>query len=167
VTQIAQLPVMADGPTKIDLKWLPFFRVGAQFMFDVLVLQDPATNRIAAIPNASKLNTSTGTGTTIFQGKPLNVPGGLAINPLNGDILVVNLNDNNMVEINPEKATVVGVKTVDPLVVDNQGNNSALFGVLATTDKRGNLLVFYTDDNTNTLNALSAAPLFAPKSSEN
>jgi hypothetical protein len=72
-----------------------------------------------------------------------------------------------MVEINPEKATVVGVKTVDPLVVDNQGNNSALFGVLATTDKRGNLLVFYTDDNTNTLNALSAAPLFAPKSSEN
>ena len=92
----------------------------------------------------------------------MNVPGGIAINPLNSDILVVNLNDNNMVEIKPSNATVVGVKTVDPLVVDNMGNNSAPFGVAATRDRKGNLLVFYTDDNTNTLNALSAAPLVAP-----
>jgi hypothetical protein len=159
VTQIAQLTMMADGPTKIDLKWVPFVRVGDKVLFDVLVLQDPAQNRIAAIANASRLNTSTGTGTTIFQGTPLNVPGGIAINPFNGDILVVNLNDNNMVEINPVNATVVATKTVDPLVVDGMGNNSALFGVVATADRNGNLLVFYTDDNTNTLNALSAAPL--------
>ncbi len=162
VTQIAQLAVMDGGVTKIDLKWVPILRVGNQVLFDVLVAQDPAMNRIAAIANASTLNTSTGTGTTIFQGTPLNVPGGIAINPLNSDILVVNLNDNNMVEIKPSNATVVGVKTVDPLVVDNMGNNSALFGVAATRDRKGNLLVFYTDDNTNTLNALSAAPLVAP-----
>jgi len=159
VTQIAQLPVMDGGVTKIDLKWVPILRVGDRLLADVLVLQDPAQSRIAAIPNASTLNTSMGTGTTIFQGKPLNVPGGIAINPLNHDILVVNLNDNNLVEINPVNASVVGIKTVDPLVVDAMGNNSALFGVAATVDKKGNLLVFYTDDNTNTLNALSAAPL--------
>ncbi len=160
VTQIAQLTMMADGPTKIDLKWVPFFRVGSQVLFDVLVFQDPAQNRIAALANASRLPTSTtATGTTIFQGTPLNVPGGIAINPFNGDILEVNLNDNNMVEINPVNATVVATKTVDPLVVDGMGNNSALFGVVGTADKNGNLLVFYTDDNTNTLNALSAAPL--------
>ena len=160
VTQIAQLTVMDGGVTKIDMRWLPFLRVGDQLLADVLVVQDPAQSRIAAIANASTLPTSTGTGVTIFKGAPLNVPGGIAINPFNHDILVVNLNDNNLVEINPAKAAVVAVKTLDPLVVDAMGNNSALFGVTATADRRGNLLVFFTDDNTNTLNALSAAPLF-------
>jgi hypothetical protein len=159
VTQIAQLTMMDGGETKIDMRWIPFLKVGQDLLFDVLVVQDPANNRIAAIPNASRLNTSTGTGTTIFQGTPLNVPGGIAINPFNNDVLVVNLNDNNLVEINAAKASVVGVKAVDPLVVDGQGNNAALFGVTATVDKKGNLLIFYTDDNTNSLNALSAAPL--------
>jgi hypothetical protein len=161
VTQIAQLTVMDGGETKIDMSWVPILKVGASFLFDVLVVQDPAQNRIAAIANASKLDTSTGTGTTIFQGKPLNLPGGIGINPFNSDVLVVNLNDNNMVEINPANASVVGVKTVDPLVVDAQGNNAGLFGLSATVDKKGNLLVFFVDDNTNTLNALSAAPLTA------
>jgi hypothetical protein len=159
VTQIAQLALMAGGETKIDMRWVPALKVGDEFLFDVLVVQDPALNRIAAIPNASRLNTSTGTGTTLFQGTPLNVPGGIAINPFNSDILVVNLNDNNLVEINPENASVVGVKTIDPLAVDAMGDNAALFGVTATVDKKGDLLIFYTDDNTNTLNALSAAPL--------
>jgi hypothetical protein len=35
--------------------------------------------------------------------------------------------------------------------------------VTATADRQGNLLIFYTDDNTNSLNALSAAPLAAPR----
>jgi hypothetical protein len=166
VTQIAQLTQMAGGETKIDMKWTPLLKVGDQFLVDVLVIQDPVGNRIAAIPNASTLDTSTGTGTTIFQGTPLNVPGGIAINPFNGDILVVNLNDNNLVEINPAKASVVGVKTIDPLVVDAEGDNAALFGVTATVDKKGNLLIFYTDDNTCTLNALSAAPLTATEGSK-
>jgi hypothetical protein len=164
VTQIAQLTMMDGGETKIDMRWVPILKVAEHILFDVLVVQDPAVNRIAVIPNASALNTSTGMGTTVFQGTPLNVPGGIAINPLNNDILVVNLNDNNLVEINPANAAVVGVKAIDPLVVDAQGNNAALFGVSATVDRKGNLLVFFTDDNTNTLNALSAAPL--TKSSE-
>ena len=159
VTQIAQLTMMDGGETKIDMRWIPFLKVGQDFLFDVLVVQDPANNRIAAIANASSLGTSTGTGTTIFEGTPLNVPGGIAINPFNNDVLVVNLNDNNLVEINAAKASVVGVKAVDPLVEDAEGNNAALFGVTATVDKKGNLLIYYTDDNTNSLNALSAAPL--------
>jgi hypothetical protein len=163
VTEIAQLTAMDGGETKIDMQWVPFLRVGGQFLFDVLVVQDPAQNRIAAISNASTMTTATGTGTTIFQGTPLNVPGGIAINPLNSDVLVVNLNDNNLVEIKPSNSSVVGVKAIDPLVVDAQGNNAALFGLTATEDRKGNLEVFYTDDNTNSLNVLSAAPLVAPK----
>jgi hypothetical protein len=166
VTQIAQLTAMAGGETKIDMHWTPILKVGDHVLFDVLVVQDPAQNRIAAIPNASTLKTATGTGTTLFQGTPLNVPGGIAINPFNNDILVVNLNDNNLVEIDPANASVVGVKAIDPLVVDAAGDNAALFGVTATVDEDGNLLIFYTDDNTNTLNALSAAPIAAPTPSK-
>jgi hypothetical protein len=150
---------MDGGETKIDMRWVPLLKVGDHFWFDVLVVQDPALNRIAAIANASSLNTATGMGATLFQGTPLKVPGGIAINPLNNDILVVNLNDNNLIEINPANASIVGVKAIDPLVVDAMGNNAALFGVAASVDRNGNLLVFFTDDNTNTLNALSAAPL--------
>jgi hypothetical protein len=161
VTQIARLTVMAGGEAKIDMRWVPFLKVGNRFLFDVLVVQDPTLNRIAAIANASTLKTATDMGTTIFQGTPLNVPGGIAMNPFNNDVLVVNLNDNNLVEINPANGSVVSVKAIDPLVEDAMGNNAALFGVTATVDEKGNLLVFYTDDNTNTLNALSAAPLTA------
>ena len=161
VTQIAQLTAMDGGETKIDMRWVPFLKVGDHFLFDVLVVQDPTMNRIAAIADASTLETATGMGTTIFEGTPLNVPGGIAMNPFNNDILVVNLNDNNLVEINPANASVVGVKAIDPLVEDAAGDNAALFGVTATVDEKGNLLIFYTDDNTNTLNVLSAAPLAA------
>jgi DNA-binding beta-propeller fold protein YncE len=143
------------------MRWIPFLKVGQDFLFDVLVVQDPANNRVAAIAHASSLGTSTGTGTTIFEGTPLNVPGGIAINPFNNDVLVVNLNDNNLVEINAAKASVVGVKAIDPLVVDAEGNNAALFGVTASVDKKGNLLIYFTDDNTNSLNVLSAAPVAA------
>jgi hypothetical protein len=96
------------------------------------------------------------TGVTVFQGKPLNTPGGFTLNPINGDLLVTNLADNNLVELNMNKQTVVGTKQLDPTVVDNQGNGSALFGVAAIKDEQGNLRVFFVNDNTNSLNVLSA-----------
>jgi hypothetical protein len=136
--------------------WVPFLKVGNTLYVDVVLASDPVNNRIAAFPNANGIRGGTGKGITVFQDKPLNVPGGLALNPFNNDILVVNLNDNNLVELNLADGSVVAVKTLDPLVVDAQGNNSALFGVAATKDNAGNLLVYFTNDNTNTLNVLSA-----------
>jgi hypothetical protein len=153
VVQIGQYNLLG-GISKIDMHWLPKLKVGSQELKDVLVTINPANNSIDAFPHSSTLNAVT-TPMTVFQGTPLNNPGGLAINPMNGDALVVNLNDNNLLEINMTTATVIGTKTVDPLVVDGQGNNSALFGVLAIKDDNGNLKVFFTDDNTNTLNVLS------------
>ncbi len=153
VVQIGQYNLLG-GISKIDMHWLPKLKVGSQELKDVLVTINPANNSIDAFAKSSTLNAVT-TPMTVFQGTPLNNPGGLAINPLNGDALVVNLNDNNLLEINMKTAKVVGTKTVDPLIVDGQGNNSALFGVLAIKDNNGNLKVFYTDDNTNTLNSLS------------
>jgi hypothetical protein len=153
VVQVGQYALNGDV-SKIDLHWMPKLKVGSQTLRDVLLTIDPAGNRVAAFANSSTLQ-AVGTPVTVFQGTPLNVPGGLAINPLNGDILVVNLMDNNLVELNAKLGTVVGVKQIDPTVVDAQGNNSALFGVVAIKDERGNLKVFFTDDNTNTLNVLS------------
>ncbi|MBA2677908.1 MAG: hypothetical protein H0U76_05875, partial [Ktedonobacteraceae bacterium] len=153
VTQIGQFTKNA-APTKIDLHWLPKLKVAGHTWRDVLLAIDPANNRIAAFAHSSFMH-GTGKGLTIFQGKPLNQPGGLGINPLNGDLLLVNQMDNNLVEVNPTSGKVVGVRQIDPAKVDNQGNGSALFGVVGVNDQRGNLRVFFTDDNTNTLDALS------------
>jgi len=153
VVQIGQY-ALTGTISKIDLHWMPKLKVGSQTLRDVLLTIDPAGNRVAAFANSSTLQ-AVGTPVTVFQGTPLNVPGGLAINPLNGDILVVNLMDNNLVELNAKMGTVVGVKQIDPAIVDAQGNNSALFGVIAIKDDQGNLKVFFTDDNTNTLDVLS------------
>ncbi len=69
---------------------------------------------------------------------------------------MVNLNDNNLVELNLTLGKAVGTRLLDNVPVDAQsGNGSALFGVAATRDSRGNLEVFFTDDNMNTLNLLS------------
>lgn len=159
IFQIAQV-VQVKTEVKINITWVPSLQVGKQRFTDVLLALDPLTNRVVAFPNSTTTNTtnarSTNRGITVFQGRPLNAPGGLTVNPLNGDLLVVNLKDNNLVELNLTRGLAVGVRQLDNVPVDRlSGNGSALFGVAATRDGRGNLLVFFTDDNTNTLNTLS------------
>jgi len=159
VFQIGQLSQM-NGGTKINMTWVPMLDLGGHHYSDVLLALDLAMNRVAAYPNSTTLNTttkrSTSKGITAFQGKPLNMPGGLTVNPLNGDLLVVNMNDNNLLELNLSQGKAMGVRLLDNVPVDAQsGNGSALFGVAASADARGNLEVFFTDDNLNTLNLLS------------
>lgn len=160
VFQIGQLTPVKGG-AKDNITWVPSLRIGGHRFFDVLLAVDPATNRVAAYPNSSTINTSntrsTSRGITVFQGQPLNMPGGLTVNPLNGDLLVINLGNNNLVELNVTRDQAVGVRQLDNVPVDAQsGNGSALFGVAAARDAQGNLEVFFTDDNTNTLDVLSA-----------
>jgi hypothetical protein len=159
VFQIGQLTPVQGG-AKDNITWVPSLRVGGHRFFDVLLAVDPAAKRVAAYPSASTLNTtgrrSNSRGITVFQGQPLNMPGGLTVNPLNGDLLVVNLGNNNLVELNVTRGQAVGVRQLDNVPVDPQtGNGSALFGVAAARDAQGNLEVFFTDDNTNTLDVLS------------
>ena len=99
---------------------------------------------------------STNKGITVFQGAPLAMPGGFTINPLNGDLLVANGQRNDLVELNMSQGKVIADRVIDKVPVDPKTNNgSALFGIVATTDAKNNLEVFFTDDNTNTLNVLS------------
>lgn len=142
------------------MAWVPEWTWNGWTYQDVLFVVDPAHNRIAAFPNSSTRNTtsqlSTYAGITVYQGSPLKTPAGLAVNPINGDLLVVNQRNNNLVEVNAETGKIVGVRTLDPRPVNQKtGANSALFGVATTTDAAGNLQVYFTDDNTNTLNLLT------------
>jgi hypothetical protein len=160
VAQIGKL-TLNGAETKIGLKWIPQLTVGKKTWKDVLLAIDPANNRIAAYANSSTVDANgvkgVGAGVTVFAGKPLDMPGGFAINPLNGDLLVVNLMNNDLVELNLAQGKAVGVKQIDPAAVDAQGNGSALFGIAAIKDDKGNLRVFFTDDNTNTVDVLSAS----------
>jgi hypothetical protein len=132
---------------------------------DILYVTDAASNQILAFMNATTSG-SVSQGIVVYEGQPLNAPIGLTFNPLNGDLITVNQLDNNMVEIDPNLngsagnqspgvGTVVGVRTLDPTPVDaNAGTGSALFGVLATKNAEGNLIVYYTNSNSNSLNVL-------------
>ena len=97
-----------------------------------------------------------GLGQLVYQGAPLMAPVGITIDPLNGDLLVANQGNNNLVEIalNNGHAYAAGQTVLDNTLVNPQtGAGSALFGVYAMQNA-GQLEVFFTDDNTNTLDVL-------------
>lgn len=121
---------------------------------DTLYVADPVNNRIVAYVGASTATGDLGQGTVLFQGSPLMQPAGLAINPLNGDILAVNQGNNDLVEISPE-GQVVGQAVLDKTPVQSSGQGSALFGLAAAVNAKGQLVVYFTDDNTNTVDMLS------------
>ena len=138
---------------------------------DILYVASTADNKIWAIPNATTAAPSTSPGILVYANPqngatPLNGPVGMTINPINGDLIVADQLDNNLVEIAPNatlgangytfSATLVGTKLVDNTAVNaTAGTGSALFDIVANTDASGNLEVYYVDSVTNTLNLLS------------
>lgn len=161
-------------------------------MNDTLYVTDGADNSIRAYHWWGASTTDQGTGQVVYQGAPLNTPAGIAIDPLSGDLLVVNQGNNNIIELalppvppvpptpmsamtpvtpaanlaSPAGAPPVATPPTPPMpmahvvgqrVLDT-GAAGALFGIAATTDASGNLVVYFTDDNTNTVNELTATP---------
>ncbi len=158
VFQIGQL-AHTGKQTFIAITWVSKLRVGNNTYSDVLLALDTVNNRIAAYPNSSTHHTqntkSTNQGMTVFKGNPLQGPVGLTVSPTTGHLLVVNSQKNDLVELNLSTGKVVGDVQIDNVPVDaDTGNGSALFGVAAATDENGNLEVYFTDDNTNTVNVL-------------
>lgn len=122
---------------------------------DGLLVADGADNRIAWYPNSSTVGSDRGRGATIYQGPPLNQPAGLALNPQNGNLLAVNQLDNALVEIDPALGSVVARVILDETPVNPQtGAGSALFGLTTTVDAAGDLVIYFVNNNTNTLNRL-------------
>ena len=110
----------------------------------ILYVADTLRNRIAAIPDALTRHSDAGMGKTVSSGGALNGPLGLTIAP-NGDILIANSNDGNLVETTPSGAQIV-TKTVEP------GGAGTLFGLAVVPGGKG---VYFVDDGTNQLGLLS------------
>jgi hypothetical protein len=111
----------------------------------VLYVADTLGNRIAAIPNAVRRQTSAGTGITVTQGGTLNGPLGLAIGPFD-TIATVNSQDGNLVFTTPFGNQFFTKQ------LDNSGNPpgaGALFGLAFGDDG-----LYFVDDATNMLNIL-------------
>ena len=148
ITQIATLGHLGTGAAGV---------VGPQGMAyvaatDTLYVSDPANNRIVGIPGASTAS-GTGPGVSLYAGSPLKQPAGLAINPLTGNLLVVDQGDNFLHEINLTTQVLVASKLLDATPVVN-GAGAALFGLAAIMDANNHLVVYFVNDNTNTINAL-------------
>ncbi len=84
----------------------------------------------------------------IFSGSPLNYPVSSAL-LYNGDLIVGNTGDNNMVEISPSMMAVVGTKVVDPNAA------GAIFGIATSGTSLATQKIYFNDDNTNSVMAIS------------
>jgi DNA-binding beta-propeller fold protein YncE len=121
------------------------------FAFDAtsgtLYETNDADNTLYAIPDAA---TATGpvTARIVYRGSQLNSPENVAIDPLNGDLLVVNANDNRLVEITPV-GDVVGSRDLA-----KHQSAGALFGLATGTDAAGQPVLYYGNSDTNTLHEL-------------
>ncbi len=107
-----------------------------------LYVADTLANRVAAIPNALSRSSSDNTGHTVSSGGAINGPLGLVIAP-NGNVLVTNGGDGNMVEVTP------GGSQVAVKMVDTTGTGGGtLFGLAIEPDGNG---VYFVNDGNNTL----------------
>ena len=123
---------------------------------DSLYIVDSNANRVIKIASATTAPANTyaasGSGfnssnvSVVYAGAPLSAPISSAL-LANGDLVVGNTANNNLVEISPS-GTLVGTKTVD------SGVAGAIFGIAATTVS-GAQYIYFNDDNTNSVVRLS------------
>jgi hypothetical protein len=85
-------------------------------------------------------------GKLVFAGKPLNGPGAMTLLP-NGNLLVANTKDNQVVEMTPTG------KVLDHHAVVKAATG-VIYGLAAIGTKDSNTALYYTNKNTNTLHLL-------------
>ena len=109
-----------------------------------LYIADSINNRIAAIPDALRRNSSAGTGMTVSKGGALNDPLGLTVAP-DGNIITANGNNGFAVETTPSG------QQIGKVLLDSSGNPPGAGALFGLTPASGTGL-YYVDDATNTLN---------------
>ena len=106
-----------------------------------------ADNTLYAIPHAATAKSPVATW-IVYRGHALQSPENVVIDPRNGDLLVVNANDNRLVVITSGGELVA---TRDLAAHQPAG---ALFGLAIGTNAAGDLVLYYTNSNTSTLHEL-------------
>jgi hypothetical protein len=127
---------------------------------DTLYIVDSDMNRVVALASVSTipaagiqvqnngtfLGPSASSASVLYSGSPLNDPISAAL-LFNGDLVVGNTADNELIEIT-KTGLVVGTQTLDP------GAAGALFGIAATGNSASSLRIYFNDDNDNTVKVL-------------
>lgn len=114
---------------------------------DTLFVSDALGNRVAEIPQASTRTTSDGTGGTLTQGELLRRPLAMALAP-NGDLLVINATNGQVVEIDPSSGKQLYAQWIDDDQAQSPPGNGDLFGIAIAPDGRG---FYYVEDDVNAL----------------
>lgn len=114
---------------------------------DTLFVSDALGNRIAKIPQASTRTTSDGTGETLTQGGLLRRPLAMTIAP-NGDLLVINATNGQVVEIDATTGTQLYAQWIDNDQAQSPPGNGDLFGIAMAPDGKG---FYYVEDDVNAL----------------
>jgi hypothetical protein len=110
-----------------------------------LYVADSIDNRVAAIPDALRRNSTAHTGEDLSVGGALNDPLGLVATP-DGDVIAANGGDGNLVEITPQ-GRQAATRTVETAT-----GAGSLFGLVLAPEDGG---VYFVDDGDNTLKVLT------------
>ena len=112
-----------------------------------LYVSDAIKNRVVAIPDAATRTSSAGTGTVVTAGGFLNRPLALTTAP-NGNLLVINGLDGNVVEVDPDGGRQLGKKLIDGDQAQSPPGSGDLFGIAINPDGKG---FYYVEDDINAL----------------
>jgi hypothetical protein len=80
----------------------------------------------------------------VFSGAPLNYPVSAAL-LYNGNLVIGDTGDNNLLELDPLQKKIVGQKLVD------NGNAGAIFGIVTTGTSATTQKIYFNDDNSNSV----------------
>ena len=113
----------------------------------VLYVSDAISNRVVAIPDAATRTTSAGTGTEVTKDGLLKRPLALCVAP-NGNLLVTNGLNGQVVEIDPVAGKQVIAQWIDADKAQQPPGSGDLFGIVMTPKGDG---FYYVEDDQNTV----------------
>jgi hypothetical protein len=112
-----------------------------------LYVSDALGNRIVAIADAASRTASVGTGRVVTENGLLKRPLAMCLAP-NGDLLVTNAKNGQVVEVNPRTGKQLFAQWIDADQAQSPPGNGDLFGIAITPDGSG---FYYVEDDVNTL----------------
>ncbi len=112
-----------------------------------LYVSDAIGNRIAAIADALTRTDSAGAGRTVTEAGLLRRPLAMTTAP-NGNLLVTNGQNGQVVEVDPVAGTQVGARWIDANKAQTPPGSGDLFGIAMTPDGTG---FYYVEDEVNAL----------------
>jgi hypothetical protein len=146
--QVTSKTVIADGlPSSADASVFLIGPTGlALGKSGKLYVSDALGNRVVSIADAATRNDA-GIPKEVTKDGLLHRPLAMTLTP-NGNLLVTNGLDGNVVEINPESGKQLGVRLIDGDEAQTPPGSGDLFGIAVSPDGKG---FYYVEDDVNTL----------------